>query len=101
MHARAEQAVQQPPGRTDQTHLTNQLVDVSVLRAQQRNVMQSHSPITGPVSNLDVNGLSQAAQKTTVGSQDLQRTASGKLRATAAPFVPRSASGSPLSTAST
>lgn len=103
VHARADQAVQQQlQSATQPSQYISQPVDVSVLRVQQSNVMAA--PAAGVASSGGPNGESQAVQKAPVGSpdstSDLQRTASGKLRATAAPFVPRSASGSPLSTSS-
>ena len=102
VHARADQAMQQQLQSAQPSQHSSQSVDVSVLRVQQSNVMTA--PAAGLALSGESNGNIQAVQKALVGSPDsicnLQRTASGKLRATAAPFVPRSASGSPLSTSS-
>lgn len=99
VHARAEQAMMQEPGQAHGSELNSQPADASVLRVQQSNVMPNSA--AGSAVPGVANGSPQVAQKASVGSADMQRTASGKLRATAAPFVPRSASGSPLSTSST
>ena len=96
VHARAQQAKQQS-GPADKLQSGKQTIDASVLRAQPSNVMPSPA---GVALSATANGVSPVAQKASTESPDLQRTSSGKLRATAAPFVPRSSSGSPLSTSS-
>lgn len=94
-HAQAEQATLQAIGSDADNK--DWPIDASDLPAQQSNVVTTGA--SNDVAFSSVNGVSFARSKKLPGSPDvdssLQRTPSGKLRATAAPFVPSGSSLKP------